>query len=142
MTVVPICTLDELGAAAAALPPDRQAVLREHVEGEAMTEAKKPKQRKKRAAKPSTPDVLNPLHYVVESDPQLRTFTLEQIADAYSVSVRSLQRYIAAGELRVVRIGRKYGVTLAALREFLRERESKSADEAKETAERHGVRGL
>ena len=62
------------------------------------------------------------LRAIVDADPELRTFTLEDIAKTYGVSVRSLLRYIAAGDLKAVRFGRKYHVTVTALREFFRRR--------------------
>ena len=45
--------------------------------------------------------------------------TLREISDAYDVSVRSLQRYIASGELAAVRFGKAYVVTVDSLRKFL-----------------------
>ena len=63
------------------------------------------------------------LKALIEADPELRTITLEQISEAYDVSTRSLLRYIAGGELRAVRFGRRYMVTLAALKEFLGRRQ-------------------
>ena len=57
----------------------------------------------------------------IRADPKLQAVTLEQIAETYAVSKRALLRYIAAGDLRAGRFGRRYMVTLAALGEFLNE---------------------
>jgi len=63
---------------------------------------------------------------VVEADPELRVFTLPQITVAYQVSEDSLRRHIQRGELRAVRVGRRYGVTLASWRSFLKKLEETS----------------
>ncbi len=51
----------------------------------------------------------------LETDPDLKLYTLAQIADAYSVSTRTLQRYIERGDLEALKVGRGYRVTRAQL---------------------------
>ena len=63
------------------------------------------------------------LEKIIKDDPGLQLVTLATIAGTYGVSTRTLQRYIKAGELRAVRFGRKYCVTVSELRRFLNERE-------------------
>jgi len=45
--------------------------------------------------------------------------TLYEIAERYPVSVSALKRHIASGRLQAVRIGRKYHVTVPALKAWL-----------------------
>jgi len=59
------------------------------------------------------------LKEIVAADPQLRTFSLAEVAEALDVSERSLLRYIHAGRLRAVRMGRRYRVSVAALQDFV-----------------------
>ena len=56
-------------------------------------------------------------------DDELRTFTIEQIVKKFDVSKRSLFRYIKRGDLKAVRVGRKFRITAANLKEFLRGKE-------------------
>jgi len=80
----------------------------------------KPKRKLADAAR-TAPDTISigALRGIVDADPELRAISLDDIVKTYSVSKRSLLRYVAAGELRATRFGRKYVVTLAALRAFL-----------------------
>lgn len=55
----------------------------------------------------------------VAADPDLQTVTLDEVAATYGVGKRSLLRYVATGELNATRFGRKYVVTITALRAFL-----------------------
>jgi len=89
--------IDKLCNSVGELPATRRDDLGSYLDGLAMVETKR----------------------IIDEDPELQTLTLQEIADAYNVSNRSLLRYIADGKLRAVRFGRKYLVTIAALREFL-----------------------
>jgi excisionase family DNA binding protein len=67
----------------------------------------------------SPPLPIDEFRRVVDADPELRTVTLDDVVKTYDVSKRSLLRYVAGGELKATRFGRKYVITLAALRAFL-----------------------
>jgi excisionase family DNA binding protein len=51
----------------------------------------------------------------LETDPDLQLFTLAQLGDAYSLSTRTLQRYIERGDLEALKVGRGYRVTRAQI---------------------------
>jgi len=63
------------------------------------------------------------LRQLIENDPELKLFTLDEIAEAYGLSDRTLKRYIADGQLRAVRLGRTLRVSLTDWRDFLRSRQ-------------------
>lgn len=54
-----------------------------------------------------------------EFDDELKTYTLKEIEALYTVSRRSLLRYVQKGSLKAVRVGRVYRITAANLKKFL-----------------------
>lgn len=59
------------------------------------------------------------LKTLVEADDTLKTATLKDIADTYGINPESLKRYVRSGQLKAVRFGRRYHVTIAELKRFL-----------------------
>ena len=55
----------------------------------------------------------------LESDPELQLFTLAQLAEAYGLSTRTLQRYIERGDLEALKVGRSYRVTRAQIADWI-----------------------
>ncbi len=51
----------------------------------------------------------------LRNDLDLGTFSLAEIAEAYSVSTRTLLRAIQAGELKAAKLGKQYRVTRRSL---------------------------
>jgi len=83
---------------------------------------RRPIKRRARSAGPAHPTAPLPaeaFRSMVAADPNLRTVTLDDVAKVYGVGKRSLLRYVADGQLKATRFGRKYVVTLSALRAFL-----------------------
>lgn len=56
---------------------------------------------------------------IVAASDDLRCVSLDDIVAEYGVSKRSLLRYVASGDLAATRFGRKYVVTISALKRFL-----------------------
>jgi len=75
---------------------------------------------------PSRNDLKDFIEGRTTCDEKLRLFSLKQVAVAYDVHEETLKLYARQGLLRVARIGQRYGCTVAALREFLKEREETS----------------
>jgi len=73
------------------------------------------------------------LERLAETDDELTVYTLEEIASAYPVSVRSLHRHIAAGDLRSIRLGRKSMIRLADWRDFLARQAAKPHKKKRKT---------
>lgn len=62
---------------------------------------------------------LNQADPLPKLEPGVFTFTLRDLATSLQLSTRTLLRYIERGELRAVRVGRSYRVTVEAAREWL-----------------------
>jgi len=56
----------------------------------------------------------------------LKLFPIAQVSAVYGVSIASLRNHAQSGELRVVRFGSSYQVSVKALRDFIRGREKTS----------------
>lgn len=97
--------LDALAEALRALPADRRAVFAALHDDE-------------------LDDMTDPKTFqeVAGADPCLAVVSLEELAETYGVSERSLRRYIQRGELAAKRLGRRYVVTVEAVRAWLKQR--------------------
>lgn len=49
----------------------------------------------------------------------LKTYTTEEVQDILKVTRRTLYRYIKAGQIKTVKLGREYRITEEALKDFL-----------------------
>ena len=49
----------------------------------------------------------------------IRVYTTEEALEVLKVTTRTLYRYIKAGQIKAVRLGREYRITEDALRDFL-----------------------
>lgn len=49
----------------------------------------------------------------------IKAYTVNEALDILKVTRRTLYRYIKAGQIKVVRIGRSYRITEEALKDFL-----------------------
>ena len=49
----------------------------------------------------------------------IKVYTTEDALDILKVSQRTLYRYIKAGQIKAIKLGREYRITEEALREFL-----------------------
>lgn len=49
----------------------------------------------------------------------IKVFTTEEAMEVLKVTKRTLYRYIKAGQIKAVRLGREYRITEDALRDFL-----------------------
>lgn len=49
----------------------------------------------------------------------IRVYTTEEALEVLKVTKRTLYRYIKAGQIKAVRLGREYRITEDALRDFL-----------------------
>lgn len=75
---------------------------------------------------------------LVENDDDLKAVSVTEISKTYGISERSVLRYIQAGDLRASQFGRRYMVTIAELKRFLkagRLRVTKAQELKKSTAE-------
>jgi len=50
---------------------------------------------------------------------EIKVYTTEEAQEILKVTRRTLYRYIKAGQIKVVRLGREYRITEEALRDFL-----------------------
>ncbi len=48
-----------------------------------------------------------------------KTYTTEEVQDILKVTRRTLYRYIKAGQIKTVKLGREYRITEDALKDFL-----------------------
>lgn len=49
----------------------------------------------------------------------IKTYTTQEVADILKVAYKTVFRYVKAGQLKAVKIGRHYRITEEALRDFL-----------------------
>lgn len=49
----------------------------------------------------------------------IKVYTVHELTDILKVTQRTLYRYIKAGQLKTIKLGREYRVTEDALKEFL-----------------------
>lgn len=49
----------------------------------------------------------------------IRVYTTEEALEVLKVTKRTLYRYIKAGQIKAIRLGREYRITEEALRDFL-----------------------
>jgi len=49
----------------------------------------------------------------------IRVYTTEEALEVLKVTKRTLYRYIKAGQIKAIRLGREYRITEDALRDFL-----------------------
>ena len=49
----------------------------------------------------------------------LKTYTTEEVQDILKVTRRTLYRYIKAGQIKCIKLGREYRFTEEAVKEFL-----------------------
>ena len=76
-------------------------------------------------------DKVNMPFYCVPED-YFETFTVDQVADKFSVGDRIAREWISSGELRAKKIGRQYFITKAAVKELLNSIGQKMQNEPKE----------
>lgn len=50
---------------------------------------------------------------------EIKVYTTEEAQEILKVTRRTLYRYIKAGQIKVVRLGREYRITEEALKDFL-----------------------
>ena len=50
----------------------------------------------------------------------IKVYTTEDALEILKVSQRTLSRYIKAGQIKAIKLGREYRITEEALREFLK----------------------
>lgn len=50
---------------------------------------------------------------------EIKVYTTEEALEVLKVTKRTLYRYIKAGQIKAVRLGREYRITEDALRDFL-----------------------
>lgn len=109
-----VATLEMLADQVRRLPALRQQVLQGEIEQAANMEDET-------AATKNMPGQLDLFGFkeLMQLDDDLRVVTLDTIAETYDIGLRSLLRYIADGELRATRFGRRYVVTVNELRRFM-----------------------
>ena len=50
---------------------------------------------------------------------EIKIYTVQELTEVLKVTQRTLYRYIKAGQLKTIKLGREYRVTEEALKEFL-----------------------
>lgn len=50
---------------------------------------------------------------------EIKIYTVQELTELLKVTQRTLYRYIKAGQLKTIKLGREYRVTEDALKEFL-----------------------
>jgi excisionase family DNA binding protein len=49
----------------------------------------------------------------------MKVYDIKELSEMLNISVRTLQRYVREGKLKVSKVGRKYIITEESLKEFL-----------------------